>query len=82
MTTGSRVWFGPLPWGGIARSAVKSRKKERTRGIQNVQRRIHAQLHIRKFKVQNKNNKMRNGKRGAIKGLEKMCIVEHTHTRF
>ena len=41
MTEGSRVWFGPLPREGVARSRVKSDKKERTWAIQNVQRCTH-----------------------------------------
>ena len=47
MTEGSRVWFGPLPRGRVARSKVKSDKKERTWAIQNVQRCTH------EYKIQN-----------------------------
>ena len=56
---GSRVWFGRMPRGGVARTRVKTRKKERTRGhtkcasshrymhIQNV----HHCIDIRTYKM-------------------------------
>ena len=59
LTTGSRVWFGRMPRGGVARTRVKTRKKERTRGhtkcasshrymhIQNV----HHCIDIRTYKM-------------------------------